>query len=327
MLLGRKGPLPLGPQFRPMTRVPESIFSPDSPQGQAISHLFVVSLVVFAVIFAAVAGLVAFGIIRFRAREGGAEASQTAGNKKVEIAWTAIPVAIVAFLFIINLRAMDESDPPARGKPDLLVVGHQWWWEVRDLHTGMITANEVHIPIGRPVSVQLDTADVLHEFWVPRLTRKMMTVPLAGNRIWLEAEHAGIYQGACSEFCGTQHAWMRFEVVAQTPADFAAWEQAQERMPPSPSGQAAAGWSVMKTMTCINCHTIRGTEAVGRAGPDLTHFASRRQIGAGVLENNPANLRRWLSDPQAVKPGAKMPQFTLSPGQVNSLVAYLETLK
>lgn len=311
-----------------MTARSSSIFSPESPQAAAISHLFIFSGIVCAVIFAVVAGIIIYSLVRFRWYEGMVDPPQTSGNKVVEVVWTVIPFLIVILLMVLSLRAMNESDPPPSGPPDLVIVGHQWWWEVRYANTDVVTANEIHIPTGRPLGIRLDTADVLHEFWVPQLTRKMTTVPLRGNHIWIQADKPGIYEGLCSEFCGTQHAWMRFEVVAQSPADYEAWLRHQEAPAPKPRGrEAEEGWRVFSTMTCIECHAIRGTDASGRAGPDLTHFASRRYFGAGVALNTPANLRRWLVDPQQIKPGAKMPDFNLTRGQIRDLVAYFETLQ
>jgi len=304
-----------------------SIFSPVSPEARAISHLFVVSLGICGAIFAIVAGLAVYNLIRFRWRAGDAEPRQIHGHKRLEIAWTLVPALILVVLFALTVHAMPLADPPLQGTPDLRVVGHQWWWEIRYVASGIVTANEIHIPVGRPFSVQLDTADVLHEFWVPQLTRKMTTVPEAGNHLWLEAEKPGVYEGLCSEFCGTQHAWMRFQVVAQSPADYAQWEQDQRRAPAPAAGQAAGGRELFRTLTCGNCHAIEGTAGSGLAGPDLTHLASRQYLGARLIPNTPDNLRKWLHDPGVVKPGVKMPNFKLTDEQIAGLVAYLESLK
>jgi cytochrome c oxidase subunit 2 len=306
---------------------PASIFRPESPEAQAIAHLFVVTLGICGAIFAVVAGLAIFNLIRFRWRPGDAEPRQVQGNKLLEIVWTIVPVLILVVLFGLTARAMQVADPPLAGAPDLIVVGHQWWWEVRYPAAGIVTANEIHLPVGQPISVRLDSVDVLHEFWVPQLTRKMTTIPLAGNHVWMEADRPGTYEGLCSEFCGTEHAWMRFQVIAESPADFAAWERGQRAPPGTPAGEAAQGRRIFREMTCVNCHAVEGTAAGGAAGPDLTHIASRRFIGARIAPNTPENLRRWLRDPQQVKPGAKMPNFKLSDGQVEALVAYLETLR
>jgi cytochrome c oxidase subunit 2 len=304
-----------------------SIFGPVSPGGQAIEHLLFVTLAICAAIFAVVGGLAVYSLIRFRWRPGDAEPRQVHGNRSVEMAWLIVPALILIVLFVMTMHAMTVSDPPLVGRPDLVVIGHQWWWEVRYTGSGVVTANEIHIPVGKPLSVRLDTADVLHEFWAPKLTRKMTTVPGGGNHVWIEADEPGTYEGVCSEFCGTEHAWMRFQVIAEAPTEFASWEKAQELPAAAPSGEAARGRAIFREMTCINCHAIKGTAVGGIGGPDLTHFASRRFLGARIAGNTETNLRRWLADPQQVKPGALMPNFQLTGRQLDALVAYLETLR
>lgn len=304
-----------------------SIFSPVSPNAEAITHLFIVTLWICAVIFAIVAGLVGYSLVKYRWREGDIDPLQRAGNKTVEIVWTVIPFLIVLLLFGLTVHAMQKSDPPATGSPDLVVIGHQWWWEIRDPRHGFVAANEIHIPVGRPISVELDSPDVLHEFWVPQLTRKMTTVPGARNHVWMQADRPGVYQGVCSEFCGTQHAWMRFQVIAQPAAEYDAWAEQQRRAPAAVTGAAARGRQVFEQMTCVNCHAVEPNNTAVTAGPNLTHLAGRSLIGSGVVANSPENLRRWLEDPQQVKPGAKMPNFKLSHRQIDDLVAYLETLQ
>ena len=305
-----------------------SIFDPVSPHAQAISDLFVITLWICAAIFAVVAGIVGYSLVRYRWNEGASDPVQLAGNKRVEIIWTAIPFLIVLVLFGLTVQAMEKSDPaPPLGEPDLVVIGHQWWWEVRSPKLGFVTANEIYIPVGRPISIRLDTADVLHEFWVPQLTRKMTTVPGRGNHIWMQADKPGIYQGVCSEFCGTQHAWMRFEVIAVSEGEFDAWVQQQRQVAAAPAGDAARGAQLFRDLTCINCHAIQGVESRPTAGPDLTHVASRRYLGSGIVPNTPENLRRWMTDPQEVKPGALMPSFKLNDEQLAHLLAYLATLR
>jgi len=303
--------------------------NPQSPQARAIYDLGIVSTIVFVLIFVIVAGAVAYAIFRFRGREGEPEPGQFAGSERVEIIWTAIPFLIVVFLFVLTLRGMNRADPPPAPSPDLIVIGHQFWWEARYPASGAVTANEIHIPVGKPLSVRLDSKDVLHEFWVPELARKMSTVPGQPNHIWLQADKPGLYIGQCSEFCGTQHAWMRILVVADEPSKFEAWQQAQLRPAPAPTIDIAAkGLTLFQTSTCINCHAIRGvTGADADAAPDLTHVASRRQLGAGILENNPANLRLWLKNPQHIKPGVLMPDFNFTDQQLDELGAYLNTLR
>jgi len=272
--------------------------------------------------------MIVYALMRYRWREGEAEPRQLAGNKTVEIVWTAIPCLIVLVLILLTWQSMNASDPPPAATPDIVITGHQWWWEARYPKSGVITANEIHIPAGRPLSVRLESADVLHEFWVAQLTRKMATVPDHPNHIWIQADAPATYLGVCSEFCGTQHAWMHFLVVAETAEQFAAWEKAQLAPAKIPdTGSAAQGLAIFQEHSCMNCHAINGTAAVARVGPDLTHFASRRILGAGVVDNTPANLRRWLTDPQLVKPGVKMPDYKFSEAQVTQLADYFETLQ
>src|SRR6202045_4802550 len=200
---------------------------PQSPQARAIYDLGIVSTIVFVLIFVVVTGGIVYAIVRFRGREGDPEPDQFAGSEKVEIIWTAIPFLIVVFLFVLTLRGMNRADPPPAPSPDLVVTGHQFWWEAQYPASGAVTANEIHIPIGTPLSVRLDSKDVLHEFWVPELARKMTTVPGQLNHIWLQADKPGVYIGQCSEFCGIQHAWMRILVVAEEPSKFEQWQRAQ----------------------------------------------------------------------------------------------------
>ena len=302
---------------------------PQSPQARAIYDLGIVSTIIFVLIFVAVAGAIVYAIFRFRAREGEPDPDQFAGSERVEIIWTAIPFLIVVFLFVMTLRGMNRADPPPAPSPDLVVTGHQFWWEAQYPASGAITANEIHIPIGKPLSVRLDSKDVLHEFWVPELARKMTTVPGQLNHIWLQADKPGVYIGTCSEFCGTQHAWMRILVIAEEPSKFEEWQRAQLRPGQAATTDAAAkGLALFQASTCINCHAIRGvTGADAHVAPDLTHVASRRQLAAGILENTPANMRRWLKNPQHIKPGALMPDFNFTDQQLDQLGAYLETLQ
>jgi cytochrome c oxidase subunit 2 len=307
----------------------DSTFDPQSPHTQAIYHLGLIALLIFCLIFAIVGGALFYGIAHFRGREGDPDPHQVAGNRTVEIIWTAIPVLIVLLLFGLTARTMAVADPPPPANPDLVVTGHQFWWEARYAASGVIVANEIHIPTGKAFSIQLESKDVVHEFWVMELTRKMEAVPGQTRHIWMQADHPGTYLGVCSEFCGVQHAWMRFLVVAEDPARFAAWQAAQLQPAPAPAGGlAAGGLKLFEGMSCMDCHAIEGVPgANARVGPDLTHIASRRQLGGGVCENTPQNLRRWLRNPLEVKPGVLMPDFNLSDLQLNELDAYFETLK
>jgi len=302
--------------------------SPASRGTEAIYHLWMVSLAIFGLIFLLVTGFIVYSLMRYRWREGEADPKQIAGQKTVEIIWTAVPLGIVILLFILTVKTMGVSDPAPAPEPDLVVTGHQWWWEAQYPRSGVVTAGEIHIPTGQAFCVRLDSADVLHEFWVAQLARKITTVPGRPNYIWLEADAPGSYLGSCSEFCGTQHAWMRFTVVAQAPEEFAAWQaaQLQPSVPPA-SGDARQGEQLFMQMSCVSCHAINGTGAHAHVGPDLTHLAGRSMIGSGILDNTPDNLKRWLRNPQEVKPGVEMPNFEFTETQVNQLTAYLETLR
>lgn len=304
------------------------VFNPDSPQARAIVDLSIIAGIIFAIIFVIVAGLIVYALMRFRWSEGELDPHQFAGSRTIELIWTAIPAVIVVMLFTLTARTMSVSDPPPAPAPDLIVIGHQWWWEAHYPKSGVVVANEIHIPVGRALSVQLDSADVLHEFWVPELARKMTTVPGHPNHLWIESDKPGTYLGVCSEFCGTQHAWMHFLVVVESQESFDAWEKAQLQPAPKPSDEIAAkGQTLFLQTSCVNCHAINGTTAAAQVGPDLTHFASRHQLGAGIADNTPQNLRRWLANPQQVKIGVKMPNFNFTDEQLNQLVAYFETLK
>jgi cytochrome c oxidase subunit II len=302
---------------------------PQSPLARAIYDLGIVSTVVFALIFVIVTGAITFSIFRFRTRAGEPDPRQILGNRKVEIAWTIIPFLIVIFLFVITLCAMNRADPPPAPSPDLVITGHQFWWEVDYPGSGVITANEIHIPTGKRLSVRLESKDVLHEFWVPKLTRKESNVPGQPNHIWLQADKPGDYIGQCSEFCGTQHAWMRILVVADEPAQFEQWQQRQLRPAQVPTSSAAVkGVEVFRTSSCINCHAINGVPGANlRVAPDLTHVGSRKQLASGMIDNTPANMRLWLKSPQHIKPGALMPDFSFTDEQLDQLATYLSTLR
>lgn len=305
----------------------QSPFEPGSPFAAAIAWLFGFTLVVCAIIAAVVFGALGYGLYAFRHREGAPEPPQTTGNRTLEVLWTAVPFGIVTLLFVLTVTTMARSDPRADRAPDVTVVGHQWWWEAR-YDRGLVTANEIHVPTGTPVLVGVESADVIHDFWVPQLGRKMDAVPGHPNRMWIGADTPGSYGGACAEYCGMQHAWMRILVVADAPADYAAWQAAQRSPAARPAGDAAVrGEKLFRDNACGNCHAVRGLGFDGAMAPDLTHLASRATLGAGVNELTPESLAAWMRDPQAIKPGCHMPQFNLSDAQLADLTAFLEGLK
>lgn len=306
-----------------------SAFNPFSPQAAQLTHLFVVVLIILGAIFLLVSGLLTYIVIRYRSRPGAPEPKQEFGRPRLEIAWTLAPLLLLVCIFTLTVRTMSASDPPAgKQPPDIEVIAHQWWWEINYLKSGAMAANEFHIPVGKGMLLRLESADVIHDFWVPQLARKIDIVPGHTNHLWLEADAAGTFLGACAEFCGVEHAWMRLRVIAQPEPEFDAWQSQQLAAPRTPStGEAASGEQIFVQRTCVNCHTVVGTAANQRLGPDLTHLASRRTLAAGAAENTPSELARWLQDPDSIKPGSHMPNLHLSAAEVRELVAYLETLK
>jgi cytochrome c oxidase subunit 2 len=221
---------------------------------------------------------------------------------------------------------------PEPGALTVQIVGHQWWWEIQYLNRQpslrVTTANELRLPVGRPVVFVLKSADVIHSFWIPNLHGKIDLVPGRENRTWLQADQAGTFRGQCGEYCGVQHAHMGLPVFAQAADEFDRWLDAQRRLPPSPATpEQARGRELFERGPCALCHTIRGTQAGGRLGPDLTHFGSRATIGAGMVPNTRGHLAAWIADPQHLKPGNRMPPTGLAPGDLQALIAYLETLR
>ena len=246
------------------------------------------------------------------------------GLRLVLVVGGAVPAAIVALYLVASLLAASALAAPAAASVSVDVIGHQWWWEFR--YGDVATANELHIPVGERIELRLISADVIHSFWVPDLQGKTDALPSQTNRMWLLAERAGRYDGVCAEFCGVQHAWMRLVVVAEPRSDFDRWLARQGEPRRSGSGVAAEGERMFDTHVCASCHTIRGSAANGKVGPDLTHLASRSLLGAGVLPNNTGTLRAWLADPAHFKPGVLMPNVSLSDTELDALVAYLGSL-
>lgn len=306
------------------------VFNPSSPEMEAMAGLTYYIIAISVVILAIIVVAVTYIIIRYRkGSQDSSEPYQNFGDIRLEIVWTLIPIAIVAVLFQLTCSTMKAVDPPIAGhEPDVVVIGHQWWWEFYYPKTGVLTANEMHIPVGERLLLRIESIDVIHDFWVPELGRKIDAVPGHTNHIWISAGEPGIYLGACAEFCGTQHANMRIRVIAETEEEFNEWQKQELVVPKTPrSGIAAKGAELFQTKACMNCHSIAGTPAAARIGPDLTHLNKRQTIGAGVLTNSPENLTKWLVNPQKYKQGSLMPNMKLTDTEVNAIVAYLEALK
>ncbi len=316
---------------------PTNIFA---PAGTPAHSVFGLSMLVFAItgaIFLIVAGMLLYVLIRFRSRTApGAieqEPPQIYGSNQIELSWTVIPTLIVVMLFLATARVIytTEHAPKPTDALDVTVVGHQFWWEYSYPTLGIVTANELHVPVSDakhplPTYLTMTSADTDHSFWVPRLAGKMDLIPNRVNTMWIDPQKSGLYLGQCAQYCGVQHAKMLIRVYADTPAEFAAWV-AHQRQPAVQDPSVAEGRAVFEHNACISCHTIRGTVATGRFGPDLTHVASRDTIASGSVVNNPANLRSFVDNPANFKPGALMPPMHLDSHDLDAVTAYLTTLK
>jgi cytochrome c oxidase subunit II len=312
-----------------------SIFRPLSQPAQEIKETSALVLIICGVIFVVVAGLLVYAIVRFRHRAGDelSEPPQVYGSNQIELAWTVLPILIVFVLILVTSRTIadiqNRKAPPTAVQAT--VVGHQWWWEIRYPELGIVTANELHVPASdgrgsQPTFLKLQSADVAHSFWVPQLAGKTDVIPNRENLMWIEPTQPGTYLGNCAEYCGTQHARMLIRVVVDPPQEFERWVR-QQQQPAAVETNAAEGRKAFFSNSCVNCHTINGTSAQGKFGPDLTHLMSRETLAAGAVPNSPNSLRLWVSDPQKAKVGCLMPNMQLTDEQVDQIAAYLQTLK
>ncbi len=298
------------------------MFQPHSPETLAIAGLFQHFLILAAIVFLLVSGLVSYAVVRYRA--GASPNVRSVGSRRLELLWTGIPLLVVIVFFILTVRTMAFIDAPLNPSrdADIVVTGRQWWWEAR-YPNGVLVPNEIHIPAGIRLLVRVESTDVIHDFWVPQLARKMDAVPGRTGFLWLRADMPGTYQGTCSEFCGMQHAGMRFQVVAESEHDFAEWlvrqAQAQKPLP-------AEGARIFEREKCGDCHSVSGIQEGPRRGPSLAHIATRRLLG-GELPNTTENLTAWILSPQSIKPGNHMPNQRMDGAGLTSLVAYLEALR
>ena len=314
---------------------PTNIFAPVSTPAKSIFGLSLFVLAVTGAIFLIVFTLLLYSVVRFRKRkdDDGREPPQVYGSNQVELAWTVIPVLIVVALFMATARviaAVQKVSVPSNAIA-VTAIGHQFWWEYRYPGLGAVTANELHVPVSDPVHptptfITLLSADTDHSFWVPRLAGKTDLIPNHPNSMWIDPQETGLYLGQCAQYCGTQHAKMLLRVYVQSRNDFDRWIQ-QQRQPAFVSDAVSRGQRIFETTACINCHTVSGTVANGRFGPDLTHLMSRDTIAAGAAPNTPENLRRWILNPNAIKPGSLMPAMELNDQELDTLTAYLETLR
>ena len=313
--------------------LPMTTLAPKSDLAEWIYHLFIEVTLWDAGILVIVVVAFVLAIFFFSTRVGeAAPPSSAASDLGLEVAWTVGPALILLMISIPTVRTIFRSQPrvaPA-GSLEIKVTAHQWWWEFEYEDSGIKTANELHIPTGRQIRLNLVSSDVIHSFWVPQLGGKRDVVPAQINELTLEAFVPGTFLGQCAEFCGLSHANMRFRVMVETPEQFVYWEKNQEAVPVAEnqiaSPAAEEGAKIFANSPCTTCHRIDGVSK-GYMGPDLSHFGTRTTLGAGILANTPQNVAKWVTDPEAIKPGAQMPKLGISGDQLNDLVAYLESLK
>jgi len=314
---------------------PTNIFAPASTPAKSIFELSLFVLAVTGAIFLVVFTLLLYSVVKFRKRKNddGREPPQVYGSNQVELAWTIIPILIVVALFMATARVIavvQKASAPTNAIA-VTAIGHQFWWEYRYPDLGVVTANELHVPVSDPVHptptfIKLLSADTDHSFWVPRLAGKTDLIPNHPNSMWIDPQETGLYLGQCAQYCGTQHAKMLLRVYVESKDEFNRWIR-QQRQPAITNDAISEGQRIFETTACINCHAVSGTAANGRFGPDLTHLMSRDTIAAGAAPNTPENLRLWIRNPDAIKPGSLMPAMQLNEQELDALTAYLETLR
>jgi cytochrome c oxidase subunit II len=312
---------------------PTNIFAPDSTPAYSIYRLSIFELEILLAIFLVVFSLLTYAIVKFRQREeDDSEPPQIYGSNQMELAWTVLPVLIVVVLFLTTAqvihRVQDALRPP--GTTEVTVVAHQFWWEYRYPQFGLVVSNELHVPVSdpshpTPTYLSLLSGDVDHSFWVPRLAGKTDLIPNHPNTMWIDPHDTGLFVGQCSQYCGTQHAKMLLRVYVDSRADFDRWIHDQQQ-DSATDPAVAAGRALFVAKACFACHTIRGVMAIGRVGPDLTHVMSRDTLASGAVPNTPENLRRWIHDPGAFKPGSLMPPQDLTASELDQIASYLQTL-
>jgi cytochrome c oxidase subunit II len=314
--------------------VVQSVLAPSGTQASSIHGLWMLMLSVTTAVFVAVLIGVAMAVVR-GTRNRTAERQATSDSALGRAVGVAVGLSVVILLMLLTASVWTGraiASLRASSAVTIEITGHQWWWEIQyeegTAARRVVTANEIHIPSGRPIALKVTSRDVIHSFWVPNLQGKRDLIPGYTTAIWLQADRRGTFRGQCAEFCGLQHAHMAIDVVAESDEDFESWLSAMRQPSRSPPGAVERdGQEVFMRSRCATCHTIRGTDAAGQVAPDLTHLATRRTLGAGTVPNTPEHLAGWIRDPQRVKPGNQMPPTPLSHEDLQSLVAYLRTLR
>lgn len=315
---------------------PQSWLTPKGPNAQAVLDLFWPITYAAIVVFVVVQGLIIYTVMKYRERPGGPEAQQFHGNFTVELTSTIITALVFIVVLAATVSTQRVLSAPLESPPadaiTVKVIGHQWWWEFQYPDDDIVTASDLVVPTGTTVLLNITSADVIHSFWVPMLAGKIDAIPGRMNRMWIKADADGTYSAQCAEFCGIEHAMMRFQVRAVGPNEYKEWVVRQKTVPPTPVAPSGADASLILQAkgaqlfvggSCKTCHAIKGTEAVGVVGPNLTHFGSRETIAAKTLTSTVPNLKTWLRNPQAVKPGTIMPNLNLKEDEIEALTAYL----
>jgi cytochrome c oxidase subunit II len=306
-----------------------STLDADGPKGSHIATLWWVMFAISVIVCVIVFGMLMYAVFRRRPEAPSGQEDKTDGTTLVLVGGAIVPGVILLAVFGFVLYVMQVTASPLRPAAlTIEVIGHRWWFEIHYPDSHIVTANEMHVPVGQPVTLELTSADVIHSFWVPQIQQKTDMIPGRINTTWFEVSKAGTYTGECAEFCGIEHAEMDFQVIAEPPARFRQWLAQQEKPAPQPrTALQLQGEQVFLGSACVYCHTIMGTNASGRIGPDLTHLAGRQMIGAGLLPNTIGNLAGWIADSQTIKPGNAMPPMALDSKDMQAILAYLESLK
>lgn len=317
-------------------RLPQSWSDPRGPVAREQLDLFNLSLYFALALGGLVSGVLLYILLKFRHREGEKrEALQIHGNARLEMAWTLLPILILVIVSIPTVRLAFRAHTPDRpAEVKVRAIGAQWFFNFEYPELGITTSNELVIPTGKNVDLRVTSRDVIHSFWIPKLAGKFDMIPARENIMWVRADEPGMYFGHCAEFCGTAHAQMRFRVKAVTPEEFAAWVAARKKgakVPTDPTalaGKALFEGAVKGRVTCFACHAVEGTVAKANIGPNLTNIGERSTLGAGLIPNTDEHLRQWIRDPQAIKPGARMPAHQhLTEEELTQIVTYLRSLK
>jgi cytochrome c oxidase subunit 2 len=313
----------------------QSALDAHGPGARTLASMFWIFTVVLATVWVLTMGALLLALRKRRVAGADPLATDPATERRMTIVVsTAIGLTFVTVLALTGISYGGQKALYSHkdGALTLLVTGRQWWWQItyEDPQPNQVftTANEIHIPVGEPVLIKLESADVIHSFWIPNLTGKMDAITGRQNQIQIQADRPGVYRGQCAEFCGLQHAHMGLLVIAEPKEDFERWRKDQISSAKAPSDpERQRGMEIFLSKPCIMCHQIRGTDAGGRIAPDLTHVGSRRYIAAGTLETTRGNIAAWIVDPHGIKPGVNMPTIQLEPDEVQPLASYLEGLK